>query len=85
MHKGNFTLLVHAYNEKDKLVTLRGYEFTLFESHIRALRGHTEGFKFGAGIYYAVTGTANSAWARLRPIEDKKRLNTLHERHSSRL
>lgn len=79
LHKGNYKLIVIAYSD-EKLLSLSGFMFTLYESQIEALKYQTEEYKFGGGVYYPITGQQSYAWVRLKPILDKNEVKKLYER-----
>jgi len=69
--KGNYRLLIAAISEKTDVVAVRGFDFTLYDHHIRALRSVADDYKTGAGIYYPVSDPYKSSVSpRLRPMQD---------------
>jgi hypothetical protein len=70
MAKGNYRLIIAALSERKEALTVRGFDFTLFDHHIRALRSATEDYKFGAGVYYPNLDPSRQAAVRLRPVPD---------------
>lgn len=69
--KGSYRLLVAAISDKDELVCVRGFDFTLFDHHIRVLRSALEDYNVGAGICYQnVDSAKGNALVRLRPIPE---------------
>jgi hypothetical protein len=69
--KGNYKLIVAALSEKNEVISLRGFNFTLFESQIRALRAATDDYKIGAGIYFANMDPSKQVFIRLRPMSEE--------------
>lgn len=67
--KGNYRLVIAALSEKDEVLALRGFDFTLFDNHIRTLRSVTDDYKVGAGIYYPADQWKQVA-IRLRQISE---------------
>jgi hypothetical protein len=70
MAKGNYRLIIAALSESKEALAVRGFDFTLFDHHIRALRSATEDYKFGAGVYYQNLDPSRQAVLRLRPVPD---------------
>lgn len=65
--KGNYRLVIAALSEKDELLSLQGFEFTLFDNHIKTLRSIVDDYKFGAGIYFP-SPDWKQVFVRLRPL-----------------
>jgi hypothetical protein len=74
--KGNYKLIVAALSEKNEVIGLRGFSFTLFESQIRALRAATDDYKIGAGIYFPNTDPSKQVFIRLRPMAEEETRKT---------
>lgn len=72
LHKGNYQFFIATLSESNQVLNVRGFDFTLFESNIRALQAHTEEYKYGAGIYYPIMDPTKVVWIRLRPIADEQ-------------
>jgi hypothetical protein len=70
MTKGNYRLTIAALSEESEVLAVRGFDFTLFDHHIHALRSATEGYKVGAGVYFPALDPLTQAVIRLRPIPD---------------
>jgi len=68
--KGNYRLVIAALSEKKEPLTVRGFDFTLFDHQIQALRSATEDYKVGAGVYYPNLDPSRQAVIRLRPLQD---------------
>ena len=62
-------LVIAALSEKNEVLALRGFDFTLFDNHIRTLRSATDDYKTGAGIYYAAD-LSKQVPIRLRQISE---------------
>lgn len=67
--KGNYRIVIAALSEKKEVLALRGFDFTLFDNHIKTLRSASDDYKLGAGIYYAAD-PSKQVPIRLRPISD---------------
>jgi len=67
--KGNYRLVVAALSEKNGVLALRGFDFTLFDNHIKTLRSATDDYKIGAGVYFPADQSKQVA-IRLRPISE---------------
>lgn len=72
LRRGTYHFLIAALSESGRPMCVRGFRFTLFEAHIRALRSHTEGYKYGAGIYFPIQDPFKVVSARIRPIPDQE-------------
>ncbi|MBI3302666.1 MAG: hypothetical protein HYZ72_11430 [Deltaproteobacteria bacterium] len=83
LSEGNYQLVVAALAESDQVLDVRGCEFTLFESSIRALQAMTEEYKYGAGVYYPTQDLTNIVYARVRPIDEKQARQTYEKLRSS--
>lgn len=84
LSKGNYQLFIAVLSESNPVIlSVRGFEFTLFESHIRSLRAITEEYKYGAGIYYPSLDPTKVVWARLRPIPDEQAREAYEKLRSS--
>lgn len=71
--KGSYKLLITALSEKNEVLRVRGFDFTLFDNQIRSLRAPADDYKFGWGIYLPVDSSdpmKGSASIRLRPMSD---------------
>jgi hypothetical protein len=69
--KGNYKLFIAAISEKNEAISVRGFDFTLFDHQIRALRNAVDDYKTGAGIFFLNTDPSKAgANIRLRPITD---------------
>lgn len=68
--KGTYRLLVAAISEGNEVVRVRGFDFTLFDHQVRALRSAVDDYKTGAGIYFGNMDPSKTAYIRLRPIPD---------------
>lgn len=69
--KGSYTLLIAARSEKNEVLRVRGFEFTLFDNQIRSLRAPADDYKLGWGIYLPVDPgdpSKGSTFIRLRPM-----------------
>ena len=82
LRRGNYHFLIAAVSESGRLMCVRGFRFTLFEAHIRALRSYTEGYKYGAGIYFPIQDASKVVWVRIRPIPDQQ-AKRLYERQTT--
>jgi len=69
--KGNYKVLIAAISEKSEAVSVRGFDFTLYDHHLRTLRSIEDDYKTGAGIYFNSEDPLKSGVnVRLRPIDD---------------
>ncbi len=69
--KGSYRLLIAAISEKSDVVSVRGFDFILYDHHLRTLRSVADDFKTGAGIYFQNPDPFKAGvTVRLRPIED---------------
>jgi hypothetical protein len=68
--KGNFKFLVEAVSERGEILCVKGFDFTLFESQLRALRSAADDYKIGAGIFFPNPDISRLAVIRLRPLPD---------------
>jgi len=69
--KGSYTLLIAARSEKNEMLLVRGFEFTLFDNQIRSLRASVDDYKLGWGVCFPVDSTDPSkgnTLIRLRPM-----------------
>lgn len=69
LSKGNYRVVIAALSEKNELLAARGFDFTLFDNHIKTMRSAAEDYKTGAGIYYPADPSKQIS-IRLRPIPD---------------
>ena len=69
MGKGNFQLLIEVLSESEEVITVRGFEFTLFESSIRTLKALADDYKTGLGLYLP-PDEYKQVNPRLRPMMD---------------
>lgn len=69
LSKGNYRVVIAALSEKKELLAARGFDFTLFDNHIKTMRSAAEDYKIGAGIYYPADPSKQIA-IRLRPLSD---------------
>jgi len=67
--KGNYQLFIAVLSESEEVITVRGFDFTLFESSIRNLRALADDYKTGAGLYY-LPDASKIPYPRLRPMAD---------------
>lgn len=72
LHKGNYQLFITLLSESDKVLHVHGFDFTLYESNIRALREHTEQYKYGEGIYYPIADSTKYVSVRVRPMTEEQ-------------
>lgn len=82
LRKGNYKFLIIALDENNNLLAIKGYEFTLFESHIRMLNSYLDDYQYGAGIYYPIQDSLKYLWIRLRIIDDERRVKQIYDRFS---
>lgn len=68
---GNYRLLVAIISESNQILSTSGYNFNLYENHIQALRGCTERYKYGEGIYFPSSDPLAVVYPRLKPITDE--------------
>jgi len=69
--KGSYRLLVAASSDGNELLCVRGFDFTLFDHQVRALRSAVDDYKIGAGIYYMNNDPSKGgAFIRLRPLAE---------------
>lgn len=80
LHKGNYSLIIVALSESNIPISLRGYQFTLFESHIGTLLSYIEEYKYGGGIYVPIQDPMKFLWMRVRVINDQKQVEKLFEK-----
>lgn len=78
LHKGNYHLLIVALDGDNTPVEIKGYEFTLFENHIRALKSHVDDYKYGFGILYPQRDPMKFLWIRPRILSDQKYAQRLY-------
>lgn len=71
LSKGSYKLLIAAISEKNEVVRVRGFDFTLFDHQVRALRSAVDDYKIGAGIYFSnMDPSKGNAIIRLRPMAE---------------
>ena len=80
LHKGNYQFIVACLSENESIISVRGFEFTLFESNINALRSQTEEYKYGFGIYIPMPFPTKIVRVRLKPIADNNQVRQVYER-----
>lgn len=71
--KGSYRLLIAALSEKNEVLRIRGFDFTLFDHQIRSLRAPADDYKLGWGIYSPVDPSDPSkgtTFIRLRPMAE---------------
>jgi hypothetical protein len=71
--KGSYKLLIAARSEKNDVLRVRGFEFTLFDNQIRSLRAPVDDYKLGWGVSSGVDPAdpaKGSTYIRLRPIAE---------------
>jgi hypothetical protein len=69
--KGSYILLIAARSEKNEVLRVRGFEFTLFDNQIRSLRAPADDYKLGWGVCFPVDSadpSKGSTFIRLRPM-----------------
>jgi hypothetical protein len=84
LRKGNYQLFIAALSEETSVLAVRGFDITLFESHIRTLEAHTEQYKYGFGIYIPLTDPTQNVWIRLRQISDNEQVLKIYEKLRSK-
>ena len=80
LFKGNYRFILVALAEDDSVLAIKGYEFTLFESHIRTLKSYIDDYQYGAGIYFPLRDTMKYLWIRLRLIDNERRVRQIYDR-----
>ncbi len=78
LHKGNYHLLIVAFSEDNIPLEIKGYEFTLFENHLRALVSHVDDYKYGFGILFPQRDPMKFLTIRLRNSSDQKYAKKLY-------
>jgi hypothetical protein len=85
LHKGNYKIVIVALSEDDSPISLRGYEFTLYENHIRTLKSYTEEYKYGGGIYLPIQDPMKFLWIRVKTINDQKQVEKIFDKLKSKI
>jgi len=72
---GNYQAFIAAIYESNTLLSLRGFNFSIFENSIKALRARTiEGYKYGAGVYFPNNHPEVFMGAQIHPLDDETAL-----------
>lgn len=80
LRKGNYKFLIATLAENNIVLAIKGYEFTLYESHIRTLNSYVDDYQYGAGIYFPIRDNLKYLWIRLRIIDDEKRVRQMYDK-----
>lgn len=67
---GNYKLLLAAISETEHIIAVRGFQFSMFESHVRAMRSLVEEYRTGAGVVFPSSDPSKVAVIRLKPISE---------------
>ncbi|NOH04497.1 MAG: hypothetical protein HND47_22285 [Chloroflexi bacterium] len=85
LHKGNYSLLLVALSEDNQPISVRGYQFTLYENHVKTLRSYVEEYKYGGGIYFPIQDPMKFLWIRVKLIRDQKQVEKVFEKIKNKI
>ena len=68
--RGHYLMYIAAISESNKVLDVKGLEFTVFESTIRSLHAITNGYRFGSGVYFPARNVYS--FISVESVEDKR-------------
>jgi hypothetical protein len=69
---GNYYFIVASKLDDESAIGIKGFSFTIFESHVNTLRSHIEDYRIGAGVCFPISDQNKNIWVRLKPINDSQ-------------